>query len=368
MVDHSKQKKVFLSVTNDLVADARVHKVATSLHSKGFDVTLVGRKLKGSLALGPRLYQTKRLHLFFEKGPFFYAEFNMRLFFFLLFQRIDILVANDLDTLLPNFLLSKIKRAELYYDTHEYFTGVPELRDRNGIRAFWEMLESQIFPRLKHAYTVNESIAQLYQNKYKIPVHVVRNVPNAVETPLAPVAKNKTILLYQGAVNIDRGLEEVIEAMVYINNAALHIVGDGDVLEALKKRVRELQLLDKVRFIGKVPFENLRSYTEMATLGLCIEKDTNMNYKFCLPNKLFDYIQAGIPVLASPLAEIKKVVDFYDVGRYIDNHDPAQLGALVNQILKDKGQLKRWEDNCLKAGRELNWQKEEQKLFAIYAI
>ena len=367
MVHPTNQKKVFLSVTNDLVADARVHKVATSLLSKGFDVTLIGRRMKNSLALGSRAYPTKRFSLLFEKGLFFYAEFNIRLFFYLLFKKANLLVANDLDTLLPNFIVSKIKGAELYYDTHEYFTGVPELSSRKGVRAFWEMLEVMLFPRLKHVYTVNESIAQLYQKKYKVPVHVVRNVPHAMPRS-ETVVKRESILLYQGAVNMDRGLEEMIDAMAYVDNATLLIVGDGDVLQQLKDRADALHLTGKIHFTGKIPFEALGPYTESATIGLCIEKDSNINYKLCLPNKLFDYIQAGIPVLAAPLVEIKKIIDFYDVGTYIGQRDPIQLGKFVNTLLKDKMQLERWRQNALKAARELNWQEEEQKLFAIYSI
>jgi glycosyltransferase involved in cell wall biosynthesis len=366
-MNSKRQKKVFLSVTNDLVADARVHKVATSLHSKGCDVTLIGRKLKYSLMLRPRVYHTKRFRLFFEKGPLFYAEFNFRLFFFLLFQPVHLLVANDLDTLLPNFLVSKIKGVELYYDTHEYFTGVPELSHRKMVRAFWEKLESMLFPRLRHVYTVNESIALLYEKKYNVTVNVVRNLPHSM-----PVSfkgdKNENILLYQGAVNMDRGLEEMIEAMVYINNATLLVIGDGDVLDHLKKRADQLQLKGKVRFTGKMPFEALRPFTENATIGLCIEKDSNINYRFCLPNKLFDYIQAGIPVLATPLVEIKKIIENYKVGTYIESHDPVHLARKVNTLLENKMQLECWSKNAIKAACALNWQQEEQRLFDIYSL
>src|SRR5688500_271887 len=105
-----------------------------------------------------RSYRTNRFRMFFEKGALFYAWFNVRLFWFLLFRSSDILVANDLDTLLPNYLVSKLKRKKLVYDSHEYFTEVPELISRPKVKAVWEHIERFIFPKLKYVSTVNHSI------------------------------------------------------------------------------------------------------------------------------------------------------------------------------------------------------------------
>jgi glycosyltransferase involved in cell wall biosynthesis len=358
-------KRAILSVTNDLVGDARVHKVATSLQNKGIQVTLVGRKLKGSLPLSSRVYATKRFNLFFEKGVFFYAEYSIRLLLYLLRQPATILVSNDLDTLLPNFIASKLKGARLYYDTHEYFTGVPELKDKRIVRGIWERLEGFLFPRLRHVYTVNHSIAALYAAKYKVPVAVIRNLPKYAGEITRDLVEN--IILYQGAVNKDRGLEEMVEAMMYVENARLFIIGDGDILPALKAQTENLGISERIVFIGKVPFESLMEYTKKASIGLSIEKDTNVNYKFCLPNKLFDYLQAGVPVLASPLLEIQQIIDRYQVGTYIENHNPKRLATLINQLLEDKEKLNRWSANALKAAKELNWEREEGILFEVYS-
>ncbi|MCA1760901.1 MAG: hypothetical protein LC658_14130, partial [Bacteroidales bacterium] len=121
------KKRIIVSVTSDLVSDNRVHKTCTTLGEMGFEVLLVGRKLAGSQPLSPRNYQTKRIKLFFNKGPLFYACFNFRLFCLLLFSKCDLLLSNDLDTLPANFLASKLKNKPLVYDSHEFFTEVPEL-------------------------------------------------------------------------------------------------------------------------------------------------------------------------------------------------------------------------------------------------
>ena len=133
---------------------------------------LVGRLLRSSQKMEERSYQTKRFRMVFEKGPLFYAWFNFRLFWFLLFHRSSILVSNDLDTLLPNYLVSKIKQKKLIYDSHEYFTEVPELISRPKVKAVWERIERFVFPKLLFVSTVNDSIAQKYKEKYLSLIHI----------------------------------------------------------------------------------------------------------------------------------------------------------------------------------------------------
>ncbi|MCF6185522.1 MAG: glycosyltransferase [Bacteroidales bacterium] len=172
----NKKQKIIISVTNDLVADNRVHKVADSLIKFGFEILLVGRKLPGSLHVN-REYKTKRFKLLFNKGAMFYAFYNIRLFFFLLFAKADIFLSNDLDTLPANFIASKIRNKKLVYDSHEYFTEVPELVNRPKIKRIWENTEKRILPKIKFLYTVCNSIADIYNKKYGINMKVVRNIP-----------------------------------------------------------------------------------------------------------------------------------------------------------------------------------------------
>jgi glycosyltransferase involved in cell wall biosynthesis len=368
-------KKAIVSVINDLSTDQRVHKVCMTLHKLGYNVTLVGRRQRKSLPLAERVYKTKRMFLLFEKGPFFYMEFQKRLFWYLLFHKADVLVANDLDTLLPNYLNSKLKGANLVYDSHELFCEVPELQSNPKKKKIWKRLERWIFPKLKNIFTVNDSIAKIYSDEYNVDVKVVRNIPLlSNQTNFKKISKqdlgiptDKKIIVLQGAgINVDRGAEEAVEAMQFVNNAVLLIIGSGDVIDVLKQMVLNLKLTAKVIFIGKVPFEKLLQFTHHSDLGLTLDKDTNINYKYSLPNKLFDYIHAGVPVLASNLVEIKNIITRYSIGDCIDNHQSQHIADKINHILKDEETLQLWKKNTKIASEKLNWENEEQALVAVY--
>jgi glycosyltransferase involved in cell wall biosynthesis len=383
-------KKIIISVTSDLVTDQRVHKVAMSLHKAGFEVLLFGREKKESAEIEPREYKVKRTRLLFEKGFLFYANYNLRLFFFLLFNKSDILLSNDLDTLFPNYLISRLFRRKLIYDTHEYFTGVPELLERPMIQNIWKKLEKYILPKLAVIYTVNGSIANLYKSEYWVNMHVVRNLPladallikepkgdiipanrfemAAIFNPLYQSLKleKRPIIIYQGAVNKDRGLEEMIDAMPIINDACLLIIGGGDVFKSLKLKVQSLKLEDRVIMTGPLSFQYLPYFTRLARIGISIEKPTNINYKLASPNKVVDYIHAEVPVLASRLIEVEKIISYYKTGTYIESHSTEHIAEKVNEMLKNPVHLAEWKHNCIRAANELTWQHEEKVLLPLF--
>jgi glycosyltransferase involved in cell wall biosynthesis len=368
---------VIVSVTNDLVTDNRVDKVCRFLISEGYTLTLVGRKLPGSKPVSDRNYKTKRFRLLFTKGPLFYLAFNLRLFLYLLFHRSTILVANDLDTLLANFLVSKLKSIKLVYDSHEYFTEVPELVENPGKQKIWQTLEGLIFPKLKNCYTVNDSIAKMYMQKYGISVKVIRNVaPNFMSLAIKTredlgLPTDKFIIIIQGSgINKRRGAEEAVQAMNYIEDALLLIIGSGDVIHDLKNQVREDDLNDKVRFLPKMPYAEMMQYTMNGDLGLAIDHTDVLNHKLALPNKFFDYIQAEIPILATDITEVRAIIEKYQIGFVLEHELTTQtLAAKINEIksgfLDQKEFLK---ENLKKAKLSENWENELMKLKEIYSI
>jgi glycosyltransferase involved in cell wall biosynthesis len=372
-LNHLYLKKAIVSVINDLVTDQRVHKSCLALKKSGFEVLLVGRQMRKSPDLPARPYSCRRMKLIFEKGPLFYAEFNLRLFFFLLLKRADLFLSNDLDTLLPNFLISRLKRKTLVFDSHEYFTGTPELADRAFVRKTWKAIEAFIVPRLVEMITVNDSIAGLFYDEYGIKAKVIRNIPQGFQTIEKPdrselgMPENNKILVLQGSgINIQRGAEELVQAMALLPGFHLMIIGGGDVIDQLHKLAESLGIIERVRFLPRMQYAEMMAYTINADLGITLDKDTNINYRFSLPNKLFDYIQAGIPVLASPLPEIKKIIEAYDIGSFIVNHKPENIANAIKDAFSNVERLEKWKINTKKAAQELSWEKEEKILLNIY--
>jgi glycosyltransferase involved in cell wall biosynthesis len=363
--------KVYISVTNDIITDQRVNKIALSLEKLRVETVIVGRKIKRKTKIAGKSDKHKLLRLIFNRGPLFYAEYNIRLFFFLLFKKMDILVANDLDTLPANYLVSRIRKKTLVYDSHEYFTEVPELVGRDFVRKIWNGIEKWILPKIKYSYTVCNSIAMIYSRKYNIDMHVVRNLPLYIRDLPKPVFNikqaNKKIIIYQGALNLARGLELAIQAMKYIDNAKLIIVGDGDKTADLQKLTKKCELNNKVFFYGRMPYNKLMTYTAQADLGISLEENIGLNYYYALPNKLFDYIQARIPVLVSDFPEMAKIVNGYGIGLTVNTSDPVQLASVFKKMLKNNNKRKLWKQNLEKAAAKLCWEKEEKRLLKIYS-
>ena len=358
-----KLKKIIVSVTNDLSTDQRVDKVCYTLHKNGFEVVLIGRKLKNSTQLN-KPYITKRIRLICNKGFLFYAEYNLRLFFVLLFSKKDILLSNDLDTLLPNFLVSWLQGKKIVYDSHELFPEIPELVHKPFVKSCWSHLEAWILPKLKNNYTVCKSIAAYYHKKYHTDFKTIMNLPREKEIQLGTFPfhnKGQKIILYQGAVNLGRGLELMIDTMPFIENTLLVIIGDGDIIDNLKQQVNEKHLNNNIYFLGKITPVELHKLTPLANLGISVEEDLGLNYRYALPNKIFDYIQAEVPILVSDLPEMKQIALNYKVGEIVKNRTPKELAAQIKKVLE-----KDFSTELKKAKKELIWEHQEEKLLSIF--
>jgi len=365
------QKTAIVCVTNDLSTDQRVHKTCMTLQKCGYWVKETGRLLPESLPL-ERPYFTVRKKLWFRKGPQFYAEFNIRLFLYLMSSKVDLIFANDLDTLPAAFLAATLRGKRIIYDTHEYFTETPELVNRKLTQTIWKKLEDYFFPKLTDILTVNSSIAKLYGDKYNKMIAVSRNIPPTFAPERLKsrlklgLPEDKHILILQGTgINVERGAEEAVMAMQYLDNSVLLVVGSGDVFPTLHTMIKKYSLQEKVIFKPKMPFTELRQYTMNSDLGLAIDKDTNLNYHFSLPNKLFDYIHSGIPTLSSGLIELKQIIDKYDIGYYIQNHDPKHIASVISDIFSDESRYNTVKNNTLKAKEELCWENEEKVLIGV---
>ncbi|MGB3076298.1 MAG: glycosyltransferase [Chitinophagales bacterium] len=357
---------IVFTVVNDLTYDQRMNRICSSLANHGYEVTLVGRKLKESVPLANKTFRQKRLKLLFRKGKLFYLEFNIRLFFYLLFKKFDVVCGIDLDTILPCYMASKVKKKQCVYDAHEIFTEVPEVIRRPVIQDLWKRVERYSILRIKKCYTVCGALADYFYSQYGRTFEVVRNVP-LLENSIT-VDENKLrdrFILYQGALNEGRGLEQLITAMQHIP-LHLKLAGEGDLSVALRKLVLELKLSEKVIFLGQQHPDDLRKITNQSFIGVNLLENKGLSYYYSLANKYFDYVHAGVPVITMNFPEYKQLNQQYEVAVLVNDLETKTIVEAVIELIENKDAYFRYHEQCLLAMQEWNWQKEEQKLLAFY--
>ncbi len=358
-------KKLVFTVTNDLRYDQRMQRCCATLQEQGFSVILVGRKKRSSPALSEASFQQVRLYCFFEKGKLFYLEYNIRLFFYLLFVKTDSFTAIDLDTIFPVFCASKLRRKPRFYDAHELFCEMKEIVERPHIYKIWKALERFMVPRFPYGTTVNQPIADWFQRHYGVKYTVIRNLPyraavtEAVTPPAAP------FILYQGAVNEGRCFEQIIPAMKSVP-LPLVICGDGNFMEQAKALVKEHGLEHHISFTGMLPPEALQQYTRSATIGLNIIDRSGLNNYWSLTNRFFDYIQAGLPQITMNYPAYQSVLEKYTVGIAIDRPDIEEISKSISKLLNDKELYNSIKESCQIAAQELNWENESLGLVNFY--
>lgn len=348
---------IYFTVTNDLTYDQRMHRICNSLSDSGFKVTLVGRKLKISLPLKKEKFKQKRIRLLFNKGFLFYAEYNVRLFFYLLFKKMNGICAIDLDTILPCLFISKLKGVPRIYDAHEYFTEMKEVHTRPRVQRFWLRIERYAVPKFKYGYTVSEGLANEFEKKYQRNYKVVRNLP--VLKPLNEIEKKEKFIVYQGAVNESRGFEYLIPAMKNISYK-LVVCGDGNFMQQLKELISLNEVEDKVELKGMMLPEDLRVVAQQATLGMGLAEKEGLNQLHALPNKFLDYMHAGLPQIAMNFPEYRRINDQFKIAILLDELDTNEIAETVNAVMNDDVLLDEMRNNAIKAREIYCWQNEEE--------
>jgi glycosyltransferase involved in cell wall biosynthesis len=403
-------QRIILTVTNDLSHDQRMQRICSTLVAAGYHVTLVGRVLPDSRALEPATFEQVRLRCRWRRGPMFYLAYNWLLFRYLMKQPCHAVGTVDLDTLLAGWAASRLRGLRRVFDAHEYFTEVPELTHKPVVRALWSALARWCLPAYRHAYTVGPALAERFTKMYGIPFEVVRNVPlpiveqvalnveisdRAPSTDHAQNIDNQSIdqdldaefrersegkistsekkapprvLLYQGALNMGRGIEAVLEAMPSLpDDIVFWLAGEGDLSAALRQRAQALGLGDRVRFWGWVRPADLRELTQQAWLGLNLLEARGLSYYYSLANKYFDYVQAGVPLITMDFPEYRALQAEYEVAILLPNPDPARLVAAVGHLANHPDSYARLQANCRAAREHWHWGRDSQVLLRVWA-
>ena len=361
-------------VSNDLTFDQRVKKTCQTLSDAGWTPVLVGREMPNSVPWdGP--WEAHRLQLSAHRGPRFYwsLQRGLRAWLNSNWREFDAVWCNDLDTLAPAIRHGKLP---VVYDSHEYFTEAAGLTGKPVRKAIWEWLERRTVRALPCMITVNESIAQVYRKKHGLEVLVVRNMPRMLprvdvqgrdEFLNYGIPVDQPIALMQGAyMDRDRGAAQAVAALPLMKGVRLVLVGAGIEWDEAKAQMDAPHLQGRLHCIPKLPFEKLRRLTASADVGLTLDQAGHGNYEMSLPNKLFDFMHAGLPVLATARKEVAAIVKAHGLGVVVEDSTPDTIAAAVEGVLKRPKSA--WSDDLAKACESFHWGVDEPKILRALDI
>lgn len=325
--------RILVLVSNDLTYDQRVRKTCASLQRAGYEPVLIGRRMaKGDSVAIDRPYTTERLWLPFLKGPAFYWSLQRALHRVLRRRQeeggVTAVWANDLDTLWPAVRAAKRYGWSIAYDSHEWFTEAEGLKGKPLRKAIWRAWERRCFRHVEHMLTVNSAIADAYR-AMGLTVEVVPNVPERAERPAVPMERaalgwpeDRKVLLMQGAfMDRDRGALDAVRSLQFLPEVHLALIGAGPEHAAARGVAEQIGVSDRLHVHDRKPFDELRRCTAAADVGLSLDRPTVDNFRFSLPNKLFDYLHAGLPVVCSDLPV---------AGRFVREHAVGQVAACAD--------------------------------------
>ncbi len=308
------------------------------------------------------------IHPLIKSGPLFYALLNISIFFKLLFKKCDIICAVDLDTILPCYFISKLRGKKLVFDAHEYFTEVPELIGRDGVRKVWQKIANFTLPKIKYNYTVGDKLGEIFSKQYGQPYATIMNIDglskayNIADQALKSTPKQ---LVYLGALNAGRGIELAIKVLTEMPKLNLLLIGSGDLDGELKQMVKELELESRVKFLGFVEPQNLSECLSPSWVALNLLEDKSTSYYYSLANKFFDYMHCEIPSINMDFPEYRAILDKFPFGITIEEYSVSSLKAGIEQYFNDD-LYNKTKESCIKAKAQYSWSNEETKLIKFY--
>lgn len=356
-------EKIAICVTNDLVYDQRLLKTCNALRKHfNFEIICLGVERDREYGASNDVFEAFRFKMTFKKGPLFYLEYNLRLLIRLLRLRKEInrILAFDADTLLAAGIFSGITKKPLYYDAHEWFSEVPELKEKAMVRTIWDMIERFGVKRARACYTVGPKLAEIFTSKFAMPFQYIRNTPFFNEPP--PVQSRAKMILYQGALNEGRCLDLFLDLAKLLPEYNFVLAGDGDIAIELSERIQKEQLIN-VKMTGKLAPEDLKSLTQQATFGFNVLENKGKSYYYSLANKFFDYAAAGVISINSPFPEYEALIQKYDHAFMVEPQLDA-IAHLINAIGNEELQLK--QQNGYLMMKDINWEVESEKLKLIF--
>jgi glycosyltransferase involved in cell wall biosynthesis len=342
-----------------------MQRIARVLSNSGYHVTMVGRTSEDFKEIQSSDYDLKRYRCLFNKGPLFYLEINCRFVWAFLFQKFDLIYAVDNDTLPSGIILKWLKRVPLIFDSHEWFSEVPELEGSVWKKKIWKWVGIRGAKNASICITVSKALAGQLGKETGCRFEVIRNVPVWYPEEPRPKRSDKPLIIYQGALNKGRGLEELVYAIRDLPDWICWLVGEGDLSESLRSLVDALNLNERVVFLGRKGPSELRIITPKAWVGYNLLEPASKSYYFSLANKFFDYMHAGVPSLNSPFPEYEKILSQYPTGRVCSKLDRDHIQNILKKEFASVAAVESYEKDCAKASAVFNWQKEASALVEL---
>lgn len=404
-------------VRNELWNDARVKKEATSLRAAGWRVCIIAREepdrppreyWQGILVLRPRFRSrvTTALRTGFDSGQragrmtklvgwlrrnpvrrFFAdrwrnAAYDFKLISAAISAHADVIHANDLDTLAVSWAAARLGGSRLVYDSHELWLGSARyLRETGAAGRLRDRLTERLLIGAADAViAVTRGRGEVMKTMYpriRGP-WIVENCPHPTDET-APtgllrsrlgIGPDTVLVLYQGIIAWERGIEQLLDAAPLLRGTGVRIaiVGHDVTGGTLPARAASPELGGLVDILPPVPSEKLPELTADADAGLILFRNTCLNHYYSLPNKLYEYMMAGVPIIASDLPEIARVIREYDIGRLVDPEDPASIAAAIRGIAADRRALAESGRRARQAAlAHHTWAVQESVLLDIYS-
>jgi glycosyltransferase involved in cell wall biosynthesis len=313
--------------------------------------------------------------MFFHR-PLMHIDYYLRAYEYVSEQEFDVYHAHDLNTLPVAARLARKKRRTLVYDSHELYSEISTLSRTE--RRVWKTVEPRLIRHAASVITVCESIAGELSERYRIPAPtILLNCPPRARTPAAEDryrlrrslgldGDERAIVLYQGGFAPNRGLEELVAAARYFDGGVLVLMGSGKIEEELRALIERERLAEQVLIHPAVPSHEVIPYAAGAEIGVIPYKGVGLNNYYTTPNKLFDYMAAGVAVAGSRFPEIVRFVEGLGIGVTFNPESPLEIAYSINYVLDDRSILEHMRANAREASGRFVWEAEQQKLLDIY--
>jgi glycosyltransferase involved in cell wall biosynthesis len=365
----SSKKKVLIIFLGNINFDTRCKNLFDTFSTNSFEVEFIGfdwmtegfTETRGNISI-----------VKLKKGFFslpFYLKFIWHIKLKLFSTGASIIFAEDIYTLPFVVIFGKLKRAKIYYDSRELFGHLAGLKDKKFKQLFWKWIEKFFINKVHYVIVTGQLDGEFLNKEYGINnLILLRNLPRYYKPELnfnlrayLQIKPEKKIILYQGVLLKGRGIEKVFSVLKELPDFIFAIAGGGEFETHYQKLADQMNLTDQVFFIGKFSQEDLPKITASADIGVALVENISTSYYYALPNKLFEYIMAEIPVIVSNLPQMKEVVEKYDVGFAIDVENQIELITAIKK-LTDPNLYESKKQNCHIASQELNWEKEVTNL------